>query len=102
MAGSTKVPVRRVQKLWSAYRTTGKVPELRRPGRRLVEPDEEEKRVIVEAHPKHKANALTLERVLDGEYHRHIPHNRIHRALKGWVLRGTNQARQLRRKWVRY
>ena len=86
IADSMKVSVRRVQRLWPAYRATGKVPELKRPGRRRIEPDDEEKRIIEEAYAKYEVNAPTLERVLDGEYHRHIPHNRIHRALKAMGL----------------
>ena len=102
IAGSMKVSVRRVQVLWSLYRAKGEVPELKGPGRRRVEPDEEERRIIEEAYAKYEVNALTLERVLDGEYHRHIPHNRIRRALKAMGLARDEPRKQLRRKWTRY
>ena len=102
IAGSMKVSVRRVQELWSAYRATGKVPELKRPGRRRIEPDEEERRVVGEAYAKYEVNALTLERVIETDCGRHIPHNRIHRVLKSMGLAKDEPRKQLRRKWVRY
>ena len=102
IAGSMKVSVRRVQELWSAYRATGKVPELKRPGRRRIEPDEGERRVVGEAYAKYEVNALTLERVIETDCGRHIPHNRIHRVLKSMGLAKDEPRKQLRRKWVRY
>ena len=101
IAGSMKVSVRRVQELWSAYRATGKVPELKRPGRRRIEPDDEERRVVGEAYAKYEVNALTLERVIEADCGRHIPHNRIHRVLKSMGL-ALSEPKKQRRKWVRY
>ncbi|MDG6974176.1 MAG: transposase family protein [Nitrososphaerota archaeon] len=102
IAESMKVSVRRVQTLWSLYRAKGEVPELKRPGRRRIEPDDEEKRVVEEAYAKYEVNALTLERVIEADCGRHIPHNRIHRVLKGMGLARDEPRKQLRRKWVRY
>ena len=102
IADSMKVSVRRVQELWSAYRATGTVPELKKPGRRRIGVSPEEREIIGRAYAKYEVNALTLERVLDGEYHRHIPHNRIHAVLKGMGLARDEPRKQLRRKWVRY
>ncbi len=42
IADPMKVSVRRVQELWSTYRTTGAVPALKRPGRKRVEASAEE------------------------------------------------------------
>ncbi|MDG7013775.1 MAG: hypothetical protein JRN46_06085 [Nitrososphaerota archaeon] len=102
IAESMKVSVRRVQMLWSLYRAKGEVPELKRPGRRRIEPDEEERRIVEEAYAKYEVNALTLERVIETDCGRHIPHNRIHRVLKAMGLAKDEPRKQLRRKWVRY
>jgi len=83
IACAMNVSERRVQRLWSAYGATGNVPELRRPGRKHIEVNDEEKCIIEKAYAKHEVNALTLERVIEVDYGTHTPHNRIHRVLKG-------------------
>ena len=78
-----------VKKLWRRYRIDlkqEKLPELRKPGRKMVVPSEEEIKIIQEAYAKYEVNALTLEKVIDSEYRKHIPHNRIHRAMRSLGL----------------
>jgi putative transposase len=94
-----------VKKLWRRYRVDNhseKIPELGKSGRKAIESSEEEKKIIREAYEKYEVNALTLERVIDSEYHRHIPHNRIHRVLRKLGLALSEPRKQRRRKWIRY
>lgn len=102
IASSMGISVRRVQELWSAYRTTGAIPELKRPGRKRVNASSEESRVVAEAYSKHRAGAVVLERVIEVNYATHIPHNRIHRVMRSMGLARDEPKKQRRRKWVRY
>jgi putative transposase len=102
IAGSMKISVRRVQELYSSYKKTAKIPELKKPGRRCVETTEVERKMIVEAHEKHRAGAVILERIIDVIYGTHIPHNRIHRAMKSMGIARDEPRKQVRKKWIRY
>jgi putative transposase len=102
IASSTKVSVRRVQRLWSSYRANGIVPELGRPGRKRVEPSGAELRMIAKAYREHEVGAVMLERIIDVIYATHVPHNRIHRALKSMGLARDEPRKHVRKKWVRY
>ncbi len=102
IANTMKISVRRVQKLYSAYRKTGTIPELKKPGRKYVEATDIEKRTIAEAYDEHRAGALILERIIDVIYARHIPHNRIHRAMKSMGIARDEPRKQIRKKWIRY
>lgn len=55
-----------------------------------------------QAYGKIKSNALVLEKYIEAKYNIHIPHNRIHMALKsvGYAKEEKNKKKQ--RKWVRY
>ncbi|MDG6909270.1 MAG: DDE-type integrase/transposase/recombinase [Nitrososphaerota archaeon] len=92
-----------VKKLWRRYRVEGKVPELRRAGRkRSPGLSQQEKQTVIEARKEYKASALVLERIIDGIFGVHIPHNRIHGVLKEMGLSRDEPRKQRRRKWVRY
>jgi transposase len=71
-----------VKKLWRRYRIDGRIPELKKLGRRCVEATDEEKKLIHDAYTEYEVNALILEHVIGFEYGRHIPHNRIQRVMK--------------------
>src|SRR5438128_2785927 len=72
IAHAMSVSERRVQRLWSAYRATGEVPSLKRPGRKHVEATDQEKGIIGKAYARYEVNALTLERVIEVDYGTHI------------------------------
>ena len=94
-----------MKKLWRRYRIDlkqEKLPELRKPGRKMVVPSEEEIKIIQEAYAKYEVNALTLERVIDSEYRKHIPQNRIHRAMRSLGLALNEPRKHVRKKWIRY
>jgi putative transposase len=102
IARSVGVSVRRVQELYSSYRKTGAIPELGRPGRKRVEPSDDERRIVADAYKEHEVGALLLERVIDVIYARHIPHNRIHRVMREMGIARDEPRKQRRRRWVRY
>jgi putative transposase len=102
IAGSMNVSSRRVQELWSAYRTTGTLPELKRPGRKRVEASTEERELVAKAYAEYRRGALMLERVIAVIYGARVPHNRIHGVLKSMGLARDEPRKQQRRKWVRY
>ena len=94
-----------VKKLWRRYRIDlkqEKLPELRKPGRKMVVPSAEEIKIIQQAYAKYEVNALTLERVIDSEYQKHIPHNRIHRVMRSLGLALNEPRKHIRKKWIRY
>jgi len=102
IASSMKVSVRRVQRLYAVYRATGTIPELKRPGRKRIQPSQEERSLIFEAHSEHRTGALILERIIDVIYGRHIPHNRIHQVMKSMGISRDEPRKQTRKKWIRY
>jgi putative transposase len=102
IACAVNVSERRVQRLWSLYRATGEVPTLKRPGRKRIEANDEEKRIIEKAYAKYEVNAMTLESVIEVDYGTHIPHNRTHRVLKSMGLARDEPRKQVRKKWIRY
>ena len=101
-ASTMEVSVRRVQRLYSSYRRTGMLPELKMPGRKRLEVTESERETIVEAYNEHPAGAFVLERIIDVIYGRHIPHNRIHGAMKSMGIARDEPRKRVRKKWIRY
>jgi putative transposase len=91
-----------VKKLWRRYRVDGKIPELKKPGRRFIEASEEEKDAISKAYQEYGTGAFVLERVLNASYGMHIPHNRIHRVMKSLGLARDEPRKHGRKKWIRY
>jgi putative transposase len=98
-----RVSRRRIEQLWQAYRRTGILPTLKKPGRPSKAPANlRDASLILEAYDKLKVNALTLERVLRDTYQVELPHNKIHIILKEAGRALLQPSKQKRRKWVRY
>jgi putative transposase len=98
-----RVSRRRVEQLWQAYRRTGVLPALKKPGRpRKASISLRDASLILEAYDRLKVNALTLERVLKQDHGLSLPHNRIHMVLKEAGRALPQPSKQIRRKWVRY
>ena len=97
-----------VKKLWRRYRINdddddGKIPDLRKPGRKPgPEISEEEKTIILKAREEYKVCAFILERVIDVKYSMHISHNRIHEVLKSMGLARSELKKRKQRKWIKY
>jgi len=101
-AGVQKISQRRAQQLYKEYRDTGEIPVLEKCGRKRRELTKAEEDILLEAHKEYMVNALALEKVMDRHYKTHIPHNRIHRVLKGNNKAKDEPNKQKQRKYVRY
>lgn len=77
------VSVRRIQQVWRDFRLSGRIPELRRPGRRVQEVPEGVREIILKTYEARKVGAKLMESLLAKEGVR-LSHNRIHRILVGW------------------
>jgi putative transposase len=98
-----RVSRRRVEQLWQAYRRTGILPTLKKPGRpSKASVSLRDAAFILEAYDNLKVNALTLERVLKHTHRLNLPHNRIHMILKENGRAMPQPSKQTRRRWVRY
>ena len=97
-----KVSRRRVEQLWQAYRLTGAMPTLKRPGRPKGSIDLKEAAIILEAHQEYKLGAVNLENIISVKLGVHIPHNRIHTVLRMNGKATPQPCKQQRRSWVRY
>jgi putative transposase len=98
-----RVSRRRIEQLWQAYRRTGIVPALKKPGRpKNAATTISEATLVLKTYDLLKVNALTLEHVLKRDYGLMIPHNRIHAVLKEAGRALPEPSKQRRRKWVRY
>ena len=98
-----RVSRRRIEQLWQAYRRTGVLPALKKPGRPAKAPISlRDAALILEAYDRLKVNALTLENVLKHTHGLNLPHNRIHAVLKENDRAMPQLSKQRRRKWVRY
>ena len=98
-----RVSRRRIEQLWQAYRRTGVLPALKKPGRPTkASVSLRDATLILETYDRLKVNALTLERVLRRDHGLSLPHNRIHTVLKENGRALPQLSKQRRRKWVRY
>src|SRR5512136_505940 len=72
-------------------------------GKKKRELDKDTRDQIIEIHKEQKLGARRLEKVLEFKYHKHIPHNAIHKVLLEEGLAGENKKKKKRRKpWIRY
>jgi len=103
IAKDLKVSRRRVEQIWKEYKETGVEPVL---GLNLGRPKKpynpEEAEIVKKAFNRFKFGARMLERIIEGFYHIHIPHNRIHKYLLSEGLAKEEKKKKKRRKWVRY
>jgi putative transposase len=97
-----KVSGRWVRELWSRYRKTGTIPELRKPGRKRKDISQEEVDAVLDAFSRYRLGAVALEKIIDVRFNIHIPHNTIHRVLKQNGLAMDERRKRNRRKWIRY
>jgi len=104
IARALKITVRRVNQVWTEYKSTGIIPEI---GKNLGRPpdnalSEQEKEIILKTKQRYKLGARRLEPLIDRDHRIHIPHNRIHAFLLEKGLAQPNTQKQKRRRWVRY
>ncbi|OIO65246.1 hypothetical protein COY28_02905 [Candidatus Woesearchaeota archaeon CG_4_10_14_0_2_um_filter_57_5] len=98
------VSVRRVNQVWSAYLSSGVMPEV---GRRVGRPRrlvlESEIMMVRDAWLKYRVSASMLEALIERDYGVHIPHNHIHKVLVQLGLAKPLKVKVKRKiDWVRY
>ena len=94
-----KVSQRRVQQIIKQYKETGLEPVLGENIGRPVKPyDENESKIVHEAHARYRFGARMLEAVIRKQYKMRISHNRIHMYLKHQGLAQDDEKKQKRRK----
>ena len=91
---------RHARRLFTRFRDSVK-PQLGKPGRAARPVSIEEKQLVAELYEKQPMGATNLEKILSLNGHS-IPHNRLHRILKGLKLACTQPNKSRRRKWIRY
>ncbi len=91
-----------VQKLWFRYRTTGSIPELKKPGRPRAAITDEERKIVKNVFALYRVGACLLEGIVMLTHAIHIPHNRIHKIMKQEGIAMDEPHKRNRRKWIRY
>lgn len=97
------ISIRRVNQVWKEYQETEEIPELRKPGRPTKPIQDWQTIIVKEAYTKYRVCASTLERVIERDYDKHIPHNRIHQILlkEGLATKGDEKVTR-KTDWIRY
>jgi putative transposase len=98
------ISIRRVNQVWNEYLETGEMPEIGKNNGRPAKPLQEEEIILVkESYLKYRVSADTLERLIERDSHRHIPHNRIHKMLIYLGYAKPKNKKDIRKKdWIRY
>src|SRR3989338_6626878 len=98
------ISIRRVNQVWSQYTLSGVLPEIgRKMGRPPIQASQEEAELVQKAYREYRVSATTLERIIERDYGKHIPHNRIHAILIAIGLAKKLLKKFLRKKdWIRY
>ena len=92
----------RVSQLYREYRLTGKIPELKKVGRKAKPISREDQEIVHEMFERYHIGPIALETKIEREMGIHIPHNRIYRILleAGKIM--PNKRKQKQRKYVRF
>ena len=91
-----------MEQLCALYKDNGKVPSLKRGGRRSVPISDDERRTVFAAYCRYKVDAVYLKGMMEDDHGVHISHDRVHRVLRMGDLVTPSRQRGIRRKWVRY
>jgi len=103
IAAEMKVSIRTVNRVWSHW-MKNKEPwapkKFGRPKKSLGEPDIQ---LILKIHKEQNSGARRIEKVIEQNYGRRIPHNAIHQVLLENGLANEEKQKKKRRKpWIRY
>jgi putative transposase len=98
------VSQRRVDQIWKEYQESGEIPVvgacMGRPTKLVTQA---EVQVVKKAHATYRLSAAILEKIIERDYHTHIPHNKIHKVLLRENLARKGDKLVVRKKeWIRY
>ena len=99
-----RISIRRVNQVWNQYLASGEPPEIgKKNGRPSIKVSEEEFSLVQNDYKEYRVSASTLERLIERDYGKHIPHNRIHAILVNIGFAKKLLKKVLRKKdWIRY
>jgi putative transposase len=99
-----RVSVRRVDKLWKEYLTTGEIPVVGKGvGRPMIPIEDWEKELVKRFYEKYRVSADTLERLIERDEKKHLSHYKIHKILIEIGYAKQKEKKNKRKKeWSRY
>jgi transposase InsO family protein len=99
-----RISIRRVNQVWQEYLASGVLPERgKQVGRPSIPVRPEDVDVVGRAYRLYRVSAATLERLIERDFHLHIPHNRIHTILVQLGFAQKHARKDVRKKaWIRY
>jgi putative transposase len=99
-----KVSIRRVDKIWKEYLTTGEIPVIGKGvGRPMIPIEDWEKDIVRKAYEKYRVSADTLQRCIERDEKKHVSHYRIHKILIEFGYAKKKPIKDVRKKkWKRY
>ena len=103
IAADMKVSISTVKRVWMYYLKNREAVPIKKSGRKKKEIDAEVRDQILEIHKEQKLGARRLEKILEYKFHKHVPHNAIHKVLLEEGLAKEDKKKKKRRKpWIRY
>src|SRR5512137_1028702 len=105
IAADMKVSISTAKRVWMYYLKNRVAVPLKKSGRKKKEIDAEVRDQILEIHKEQKLGARRLEKILEYKFHKHVPHNAIHKVLleEGLAKEDKKKKKKKRRKpWIRY
>jgi len=102
IADSLQISCRRVQQIYKEFMDSGRIPSIKKAGRKRVEIGEEEKSIVLSSFAKYLVNAVYLAKMIAIDNGIYINHNRVHIILKMNGLASDSKKKWIRRGWVRY
>jgi len=99
-----KISVRRVNQVYGQYLKTGEIPQIGlRNGRPKKSILDWEIKLVRETYIKYRVSASTLEKLIERDYGKHIPHNKIHKIMTLLGFAKPKNKKDIRKKnWIRY
>ena len=99
-----RISIRRVNQIWQKYLVSGVLPEVgKKVGRPSIKASPEDMELVKKAYQEYRVSATTLERIIERDHGKHLPHNRIHAILVTLKLARKVPTKVIRKKdWIRY
>ncbi len=99
-----RISIRRVNQIWREYTISGIAPEIgKKNGRPSIKTSKEDIELIQKTYLEYRVSATTLEKIIERDYKKHIPHNRINAVLitLGFAKKMNKQVVR-KKEWIRY
>ncbi len=99
-----RISIRRVNQVYGQYLKTGEIPKIGLKNGRPKKPILDwEIKLVKEAYMKYRVSASTLEKLIERDYGKHIPHNKVHKIMIQLGFAKPKNKKDIRKKdWIRY